>query len=113
MLQLAEAQTNHIERAIKVLRARGWVRGTLMDRSGRVCAMGALNVAYSGEVHIQCPMELVYYITDVMAAKTGYHISIQVYNDRYARSAEDVIDILQCAADRLRSTDSHNFYLAA
>ena len=40
-----------LRRAAGIVRERGWCRGTQQDELGRVCALGALNIALSGHVY--------------------------------------------------------------
>lgn len=38
-----------IKEAAKILKERGWCTGMVEDEKGRVCAVGALNMAYAGD----------------------------------------------------------------
>jgi hypothetical protein len=91
-----------VEKAIGELRERGWVRGELMDDFGRVCLLGALQVA---QTTVNCTQqnEVVLEAYRILLERYGYDKfdSVEDWNDNYADSVDDVIELLKLAGERV------------
>lgn len=91
-----------VERAIAELRERGWVRCELMDDFGRVCLLGALQVAATT---VDCTQhnQVVLEAYRVLLEKHGYDKfdSVEDWNDNHAKDVDEVIELLKLAGERV------------
>ena len=102
-----------IDRAIEVLREKGWVRGSLYDPiTGRFCLNGALGVAtglldadnhhLGGLTHPDEWARRTAAFHDAQQAIVA-HVGTTVphWNDHKARDVDEVIEVLKLAGERL------------
>lgn len=93
---------NVYERAIRILKQRGWTQGYYSDpATGAVCALGAVGMVRIGEPWgaFQADWDA---LTDAVVAlgweMRDYHGAFSAWNDAPERSLEDVLLVLKHAA---------------
>jgi len=103
--------------AAEVIRQDGWCQGYIRDTKGRVCLLGALakaagyeydwppNILKNNEVYEWFePHPACAYLLDYM--EEPFLHGIWYYNDSVASSAEDVINLLNGAADKWEASQN-------
>ena len=90
-------------RAAEIISERVHCKSALQDDQGRVCFIGALNVAISGEAdHVLSAAGKIAYGTarDILR-EDGYLSCPVMYNNDYRTTGEDVILLLKRTGERL------------
>ncbi len=93
-----------LRRAARIIRERGWHRGTLRSQTGAVCALGALRIACRNDVFSVCTFDRVYegaaqsFGRAVGLDPIGYDSEIASWNDCDERTKPQVIRAFERAA---------------
>jgi hypothetical protein len=85
-----------LEKALAVLRERGWCKGGLTNRHGHVCVVGAVNVAARGEPGLFAAEPIIAIVDKVAAKRTardGFRPS-STFNDLSTTTQADVEQLL-------------------
>lgn len=100
-----------IDKAIEVINEKGWCRGVLENKQGQVCTLGALEQARfqlnqeraANEVFaaIRAYVSAKHAIGEVVAERSPQCSNIPTWNDVYAESADDVIEVLKIARENI------------
>lgn len=101
-----------IDKAIEVINEKGWCQNTMENEHGQVCTLGALERARhqlfhglqeSAEVFasIRNYVDAKHAIGEVIAARVPHSTNIPTWNDVYAESADDVIEVLKIARENI------------
>lgn len=96
-------------KAAELLREKGWTRGKFQRDDGSMCVMGALEMAQYGNissftcaatVQLSEQYDLLHKIARNLGGKTAAH-----YNDKVAKSVDDVIALLELAHKEWEATN--------
>lgn len=93
---------NPLRKATRYLRERNWIRGQYSERylgePTGVCALGAIDLA-NREMTVSELSEVKSCLRDVLQ-EHGHPRSIPGWNDRHAKSVDEVIHMFKLAAER-------------
>jgi hypothetical protein len=101
------ARPDILRKAANVVR-KGWVQGELEDPMGRHCALGALRTVSDVELYtMPLPQDPVFAEVTLLADLIGpnphttdAHSTLTDWNDEPGRTADDVITLLEQAAEK-------------
>lgn len=102
---------NVCEAAIDAIERRGWTQGIVEDDDGRICLVGAVNVASRGTAtnvktrHVAIERQRAKALSDIYAEIRANDLVdssgwITQYNDAPGRTVDEVIEVLRYAAKR-------------
>lgn len=87
------------EDAAGALQDKGWHQGSLGSPDYAMCALGALNYAYSGDCHFWAPYAIIRPL-DSKLEGLGWFTGVATWNDQKGQTREEVIDtLMECAKD--------------
>lgn len=96
-----------LEAAATEIERRGWTRGTLIQKDGSVCIIGALTIVYSGTIDyllLGSGGQAVWVLENFVR-----YTPVSFWNDLVCTSQEQAVDTLRAAAKRWR--EEHQTYV--
>jgi hypothetical protein len=93
-----------LDGAIDVIHERGWTRGAVEDEVGRVCLVGAIEKATRSRADWRPEVEAQRALHQACTEHFGFKRSrraIPAFNDQLIRDADEAIEVLKLARERL------------